>query len=1078
MQSSRFFPYSWHIDDKQLNVTCMRVYGLNESNENICIRIDDFTPFCYLELPDHINWTEELGVLFGAKITKMMGATPPLHHSLQYKKKLYYASFDPKGDRKLYPFYFLAFSNKSEIMKLSYKIKNEMYVNPIGMLKVKIHEHNANEVLQLVCRRDIPTAGWIQFRGKKIDEESKITSCDHEYMASWKSLKAYEQNTVPKPLILGFDIEVNSTIPTTFPQASRAGDKIFQISCVLARQGDTEDMYKNFLLSLGEPDQSEVGDNTTILMFETEADLLDGFTEFVNEYKPNIITGYNIYGFDINYMLARSRFPCQCEDTFTQMGFLKDTCSKVSTVNWASSAYGKQEFEFLDAEGRLFIDLLPIIKRDHKLDTYTLKSISNKFIGDTKDDLSPKGIFKCYLMGLERDKLDNFTPKAKKAMGVVGKYCMKDSILVVKLINKLQTWIGLVEMAKVCNVPIVTLYTGGQQIKVFSQVYKKCMYDGYVVEKDGYKVGTNEHYTGAHVFEPIVGVHNRVIPFDFASLYPTTIIANNICWSTLVRDKWKLNDKGENVWVRDPNIPDSMCHIFEWEDHIGCDCGKDKAIRKTRVKYIMCEKRKYRFLKNPIGILPQLLEHLLGARTQTKGLIKEVKKQLKDKNITKEEEEDLKTLLIVLDKRQQAYKVSANSAYGALGVQKGFLPLMPGAMCTTARGREYIFLTADLLQKEHNGKLIYGDTDSCYITFPSLENKSAAEIWKHALYVAEEVSKHFPAPMKLEFENTIYWIFLIIAKKKYMCLKCDEDGVISEEIEKKGCVLVRRDTSKFVRDTYQRFLLKIFQSENEMQVLKDLHIVIDNLFNNKIDIADFVITKSVKGTNDLQVTDLLTEECLDKKGNNKKDKQGNVKTRKTCKIGDYKVNALDYDDEVKFKKQMKDKKTTIPEEFYLRSLGAHVQLAEKMKRRGKPVATGTRLEYVITWDQTLRSITKDKQWEKIESADYFKEHTDVLRIDYMYYLDALSSSLDEILNVVFREKDYLHNLYTKKLEELKEETLLRPRIVLKEDDPSEQLQIVIEDEEDDPTEQLQIVIEDEEDDDLEQLNIVIEDEEN
>ena len=64
----------------------------------------------------------------------------------------------------------------------------------------------------------------------------------------------------------------------------------------------------------------------------------------------------------------------------------------------------------------------------------------------------------------------------------------------------------------------------------------------------------------------------------------------------------------------------------------------------------------------------------------------------------------------VLDKRQLAYKISANSMYGAMGVQRGYLPFLPGAMCTTAKGRESIQKAADYVQKKHQGKIIYGDS--------------------------------------------------------------------------------------------------------------------------------------------------------------------------------------------------------------------------------------------------------------------------------------------------------------------------------------------------------------------------------
>ena len=208
---------------------------------------------------------------------------------------------------------------------------------------------------------------------------------------------------------------------------------------------------------------------------------------------------------------------------FNKHGFI-NAHAKEKTIKWSSSAYGNQTFQYLDAEGRLYVDLLPLVKRDYKMDNYKLKTISTFFIGETKDPLSVKGIFKCYRIGINKTN-GVYDKQAKKAMAIVGKYCVQDSALVIQLFNKLQTWVGLCEMAKTCNVPMFYLYTQGQQIKVYSQLYKFCMYNDFVVEKDGYIPKENEHYVGATVFEPIPGVYDRVCPFDFKSLYPKVSIS-------------------------------------------------------------------------------------------------------------------------------------------------------------------------------------------------------------------------------------------------------------------------------------------------------------------------------------------------------------------------------------------------------------------------------------------------------------------------------------------------------------------------------------------------------------------------
>jgi DNA polymerase elongation subunit (family B) len=470
-----------------------------------------------------------------------------------YKKRLYYAHINPNGKRKTFPYLKLSFSHHSDIRNMSYKIRKPINVINVGIIKLKMHEQDASPILQCTSYRDISTAGWCDFVGKKVHPDEQKTLCDHEYKVKWKKFKPNKKNTVASPLIMGFDIEVNSTNPSAMPKAEKPGDKVFQISCCLFRHGDDEKNMEKYLLTLGEPDPKTTGEDVEIYMYETEHDLLIGYTEFIQEKNPNVIVGYNILNFDIPYMIDRAKMN-YCIDSFDQQGFVKYSHAVEKTIKWSSSAYGNQTFQFLDAEGRLYVDLLPLVKRDYKMDNYKLKTISTHFLGATKDPLSVKGIFKCYRIGIKHND-GVYSKQAKKAMAICGRYCVQDSVLVIRLFNKLQTWIGLCEMAKTTNVPIFYLYTQGQQIKVYSQLYKFCMYNDFIVEKDGYIPKDNEHYVGATVFEPKAGVYDRVLPFDFASLYPTTIIAYNIDYSTLVND---------------PNIPDRKCHVMEWEDHIGC----------------------------------------------------------------------------------------------------------------------------------------------------------------------------------------------------------------------------------------------------------------------------------------------------------------------------------------------------------------------------------------------------------------------------------------------------------------------------------------------------------------------------
>jgi DNA polymerase elongation subunit (family B) len=263
--------------------------------------------------------------------------------------------------------------------------------------------------------------------------------------------------------------------------------------------------------------------------------------------------------------------------------------------------------------------------------------------------------------------------------------------------------------------------------------------------------------------------------------------------------------------------------------------------------------------------------------------------------------------------------------------------------------------------------------------------------------------------MKLEFEQVIYWPFLIISKKRYMYNTCDRDGNISKKVGKKGVLLARRDNSKFIRDIYEKVVTKIFEKEKLEDVLYFIIEELNKLCCDFFRCKDFVITKSIGDVGDLKPIELFDNE-------------------KKVKIGDYTVPKLPNDKKER-DKQLVKKKAVNEKDFYLKSLPAQVQLGEKMKRRGQRAEPGSRLEYVIV--QTEDNF-KDKQSEKLEDVEYFKEHSDVIKIDHMYYLKLLINPLDQILFVGYKQQEFTMNQYkyrVAKIEVLDElKNLFKPKL--------------------------------------------------
>ena len=724
--TGKMFSYAYHIDRIETESTSMRIYGLDEKNRSVCLRVREFTPFVVVELPKltgGLRWDSRIvNTILKPRIDKDLRKCKPMKSSLIWRKKLYCAQTKLNGKPNNYPFLWCSFAVKNHIWELKKLLFKPLIVYIDGQrhsLNLKVHEDNADEILQLTCVKNIPTAGWVSFRGDV--PAMPQTSAEVEVVSNYRQLKPHKSDLSVNPLIMSFDIEAYSHNPGKFPNANHPEDKVFMISCVFFRNNGC-DLTREVLLTLGNPVDKEVG--AECLRFKTEGALIAGFSRIIQEMNPQIITGWNILGFDIEYLIVRSKITGDFNE-LTMAGMHNTRgVRKVSEVKWKSAAYKTQEFQFLDWEGRVLVDLLPVIKRDHKLDNYKLDTVGKHFLGGAgKEDLTPQELFKCYDLGI-KDRKSRDTPLARRSVSRAGKYCMVDSVLVAKLFRKADTWLGLSEMANTCNVPIFDIVIRGQQKRVFSQIYRFCNKNNIVVQSDGYKAAENERYVGAYVFPPKPGVYDNIVPFDFASLYPTTIIAYNICYSTLVKD---------------PKVPDYKCNVVEWEDHLGCEhdpkvkrynqltnliVSKEKEMKKLRVKrdnmrivdFIpgyargkkydkllkegakrmrdrerkkinsrliamtknlkpyreertdvkkgipkmhMCAKYRYRFLKEPKGVLPTVLVNLLDSRKKTRAEKKVLEKNLD--SLENEKKNEMKVLINVLEQRQKAKKVCANS---------------------------------------------------------------------------------------------------------------------------------------------------------------------------------------------------------------------------------------------------------------------------------------------------------------------------------------------------------------------------------------------------------------------------------
>ena len=138
-----------------------------------------------------------------------------------------------------------------------------------------------------------------------------------------------------------------------------------------------------------------------------------------------------------------------------------------------------------------------------------------------------------------REMFRRYQEGTPEELGEVAEYCIKDTLLPHQLLDKLCIFTNLLEMAKATWVPMSYLSERGQQIKVFSQITRKARELGFMVPTIKKRPdGEEQGYEGATVLEAHVGAYYEPITaLDFASLYPSIMMAHNLCFSSMVRDK-------------------------------------------------------------------------------------------------------------------------------------------------------------------------------------------------------------------------------------------------------------------------------------------------------------------------------------------------------------------------------------------------------------------------------------------------------------------------------------------------------------------------------------------------------------
>ena len=524
------------------------------------------------------------------------------------------------------------------------------------------------------------------------------------------------------------------------------GDPLIQIGTTVQRYGSDEIIFKHICV-LGSCDPIP---GAVVETYETEEEVILGWRDALRRLDPDLLIGYNVFGFDHNYLWHRAQELQIADDLAVGLGRIRDRTTTLLDQRLSSSALGDNFLYYLDIDGVVQIDMLKVMQRDHKLDSFKLDHVAATFLGDNKNDLKPREIFEKF-QGTSADRAE------------IAVYCLQDCALVNRLLTKLKIIENTVGMSAVCSVPLSYLFMRGQGVKIFSLVSKECRERGYVIptlrgfREDDPDVNPEDlaGYEGAIVLPPKEGMYlsDPITVFDYASLYPSSMIERNLSHDCYVRDPQYLGLESEGI-----SYITVTYDVYE-------GVGDKKRLHSTNPS------QSCTFAQLPEGkkgIIPSILMKLLNARKTTRkkieyetltltdgrevtGLV--VRKpspaappsdpdapgtsraaeatapapppaytllnvDTGDTTVVAESEVASKRQTYnsfeqaVLDALQLAYKVTANSLYGQIGARTSPIFWKDIAACTTATGRERIIQAKNFMEKEYGAETIYGDSVS------------------------------------------------------------------------------------------------------------------------------------------------------------------------------------------------------------------------------------------------------------------------------------------------------------------------------------------------------------------------------
>jgi DNA polymerase elongation subunit (family B) len=381
--SIKFQVLDWDEYHSENSQGCMeyrvRLFGRTDNDKTICCDVRDFTPYFYVKVSN--MWHQGHLNIFIQELKKRIWPKEEVDGLIRYA---FHEAYDYYGFTNYTKFKYirLEFINFTSFKAYERAFKRKFKISTIDRypFKLKVYESNIIPFIRMMHIRKIGSVGWIKINKenyKHYKPDDAPTTTDINIYCSYQSLESFDEIKSQKFTIASYDIECTSC-DGSFPNPKRPTDKIIQIGLTLSRYGEDE-CYAKYILTLNGCNDIP---NIVVRSYETEAELLKGFTRLIKETDPDMLTGYNIFGFDFEYMYERAKL-LDVETYFSRLSRIKNQPCEYVESKLASSALGENLLKYYKMPGRVVFDLMKVIQRDYRLPSYKLDEVASNFIRES-----------------------------------------------------------------------------------------------------------------------------------------------------------------------------------------------------------------------------------------------------------------------------------------------------------------------------------------------------------------------------------------------------------------------------------------------------------------------------------------------------------------------------------------------------------------------------------------------------------------------------------------------------------------------------------------------------------------------